>query len=411
MPTKKSKNDNQKSSKKSEKFYIINNVFQFSNQSPRYEKTSSLIGTGGEGLGAGNFIWPDYKNEKDRIRKNTKKYESQSISTAFEEEYNIKLPHDRTFEDTPTELHIGDVVNVRILDVSKRHVVFDTRNIKDSISSSVDLYKFKRFKAPFEYLDVRSQIIKAKVVDISHKTTKVDVITPLIESFVRDKVKTPWIQKEIGNPHTVKVTNLKLTRGGFIGKVNIQTVSDFIGEPYYVEAFIPGSQIVLNITDNFEQFIGKDVDAFVVNYLQKPGSTQMSLICSVKSYLRFMGESLMIDMFKNWCDNNKEWGAISKYINRGVVTGVINSSKKCGIFVELPDLHITGMVSVPPTDLVKYKPGNEINVKIDGFEEEVFYNPVIQQTQHVEPYKITNGCIEKCTLKPILSLVTVNAAK
>ena len=30
------------------------------------------------------------------------------------------------------------------------------------------------------------------------------------------------------------------------------TYSDFVGEDYTVEAFIPGSQIVLNITDNFE---------------------------------------------------------------------------------------------------------------------------------------------------------------
>lgn len=398
----KTKNDNQKS-KKSEKFYIINNVFKFSKPEVHYNVASHLIGFGGEGLGAGNFSWPEYKSEKERINRNTTKYADHTIVEAFEEEYRIPIKVDSvSIESTPSELHIGDIINVSILEVSKRSVVFDTRNIKDNIYSAVDLSKYERFKNPAYCSPIRD--IEAKVTDITKSGVKIDVIEPMIESYVMRNVNKPWLQKEIGNPHTVRVRNLQLTKGGFLGKVALPNVSNFLGEPYLVDAFIPGSQIVLNITDNFEQFIGKDVNAFIVNYIEKPGSNKMSLVCSVKEYLKFNGECLMIDMFKNWCDDNEVWKTTKEFNNTGIVTGVINSSKKCGVFVELPNLFITGMVNVSPADLVKYKPGDRINVRIDGFEEEVYYNPVIQQMQHVEPYKITDGCIEKCTLKPILKL-------
>jgi hypothetical protein len=48
---------------------------------------------------------------------------------------------------------------------------------------------------------------------------------------------------------------LKLSNGGFIGKALVPAVSDFIGEPYYVDAFIPGSQIVLNIESDFSRWM------------------------------------------------------------------------------------------------------------------------------------------------------------
>ena len=54
------------------------------------------------------------------------------------------------------------------------------------------------------------------------------------------------------------VKDLQWTKGGFTGKAVLPNVSDFVGEDYTVDVFIPGSQIVLNITDNFEQFIGKE---------------------------------------------------------------------------------------------------------------------------------------------------------
>ena len=85
------------------------------------------------------------------------------------------------------------------------------------------------------------------------------------------------------------------------------------------------------------------------------------------------------------------------------MTGVINSSKKCGVFVEVPDLLITGMVKVSPEELVNYKPGDNVAVRLTSFDEETFYNKAVGQVQHVDPYVIEDGVLVKCNLKPILS--------
>jgi hypothetical protein len=98
-------------------------------------------------------------------------------------------------------------------------------------------------------------------------------------------------------------------------------------------------------------------------------------------------------------------GTFTKSTFTGIVTGVINSSKKCGVFVEIPQHHITGMVAMKPEELVNYKPGQEIIVKITGFEEEMVWNKVVQQMQHAIPYVIEDNKLKECSLKPILELV------
>lgn len=346
--------------------------------------------------------WPKFKRERDRIRYNSNRYKDVPISDAFADAYNLKINSvSKLVEDTPKDLRVGDVVKARILSIEKNRVEFDTTNLKANLTSSANLYKYERFKKflPLEPIDVRvTNIVRDRVV--------VDPFVIPLERFINPRVEEPWIQKDMENAKPIKVKNLQLSRGGFIGQAVIPTVSEFVGEDYTVEAFIPGSQIVLNIADNFEQFIGKDVDAFIVNYIPKPGvDGKMSLICSAKEYIKFQGEQMMIEAFKAWTESNEEWTKIEESRYEGVVTGIINSSKKCGVFVEIPELNITGMVSTKPEELVNYKPKDHVTVKLVGFEEELYFNQSAQQYQHVDPYIITNGALEKCNLKPILNLV------
>lgn len=399
--TNKSKFDNQKS-KKTEKFYIINNVYRFSNPEAKYNSASWMVGTGGEGLGAGNFTWPEYKTEKERIRMNTAKYAGDTIVEAFEKEYKlpIQIDSDSIVNNVPNELKIGDVINVDILNVSKRNVEFGSVNVKSNLMSTTDLYRYPKFRTNFRPM----YNVPVKVVDMTKHDVKVDILSPQIDNFILPRVAEPWIQKKLSGCDTVRVENLQLTKGGFLGKAALPGVSDFLEYPYIVDVFIPGSQIVLNIATDFEQFIGQSVDAFVVNYIKNPVTGRMSLVCSVKEYLKFKGEEIMIGWFKNWCEDNDVWKKISTSPKIGKVTGIINSSKKTGVFVELVEQNITGMINVSAKELVNYKPGDVLKVLVTGFEEEMFYNQTIQQTQHVEPYKITNNCIEKCNLKPILTL-------
>lgn len=350
-----------------------------------------------------DFEWPVFKSEGERIKYNSKLYKERDITEAFELCYGLKLNPSPMVNIVPNDLNIGDIISTRILNLTKEDVLFDSLNYKTSFQSTIHFGRYKNFKYnPNHMIDV-------KVTRIEKELVYVDPIAPTFDNWLEPILKNPNIQKVLNEPQTIKVKDLKLSRGGFIGKAVIPCISELVGEDYMIEAFIPGSQIVLNIPENFEKYDGITVDAFVVNYIEKQdtttGKSKMSLICSAKEYLKFLGDKHLINFFKAWCEENDYWKEVSQMVFKGEVTGVINSSKKCGVFIEIPELNITGMVPVKPEQLVNYKPHNEINVKFVGFDEKTYFNEEVGQIQHVEPYDIKEGVLNKCNLKPILQFV------
>ena len=344
------------------------------------------------------FQWPEFADEKHRIKIYSDRFKNKTVVEAFQEVYGVDLTgvSDRANE-LPREFRVGDIVKTRISNVTKESVKFDDVNYKGTVVCATNLYKYHKLRGGSQ------ETIDAVVTDVKKDRITLDPIKPMTDEWINDTVSNVVLQNVIGDPRTIEVKNLQLTAGGFTGKAVIPTTSSFVGEEYTVDAFIPGSQIVLNITDDFEQFVGKDVDVFVLNYIQKGDG--MSLICSRKAYLTFLGNEIMIEMFNRWCENSPKWEKYTKVIHGGKVTGVINSSKKCGVFVEVTDLNITGMVKVPADELVNYKPGQDVAVRLTSFDEETFYNKEVGQVQHVDPYVIEDGVLVKCNLKPILSFV------
>ena len=89
---------------------------------------------------------------------------------------------------------------------------------------------------------------------------------------------------------------------------------------------------------------------------------------ATKYYLKFQGDQYLINLFNHYCLEDEEWKAETEKKFNGVVTGIINSAKKCGVFIEVPVLHITGMISMNPEDLVNYKPQQSVDVRVVDFE-------------------------------------------
>lgn len=351
------------------------------------------------------FEWPEFTSDKLRIKAYSQRYKDLDIVEAFNQHYGLSLTDSSNLANSiPRELHVGDVIKTRILSItSDGSVVFDTTNLKTNVQSSVNLHKYEKFKH-FLPMDEISAVVTKRDRD----KVVIDPITPMVNEWLNPVLADIASQKIIPcdeHPYvtSIRVKDLQLTRGGFVGKAVIPNVSEFIGEDYTIDAFIPGSQIVLNIAENFEDFNGKTVEAMVVNYMKKPGGQgSMSLVCSVKERLKFIGEINMIKLFNSWCEESDLWKANMDTTYAGKVTGVINTSKKCGAFVEIPELSITGMVQAKPEELVLYKPHMNVNVKLTGFNEEMFYNSDAAQLQHVLPYEICGGVLRKCNLKPIL---------
>lgn len=348
-----------------------------------------------------HFEWSEFNSDIARIKAYSNRYREKSIVEAFEDVYKVSIGQIKeSVNDTPKDLRVGDEISLNILSINKNRVEFDVGNSKTQIVSNTNLHKYYRFKH-----NLPLDPVKVRVMDITKDKVVVDPIAPLVNGFLNPILRDKNVQKVVGNPMSVRVKNLQLTRGGFTGKAVLPNVSEFVGEDYTVDVFIPGSQIVLNITDDFEQFVGKEIDAFIINFMSKPESNTLSLIASAKELIKFRGECKLIDLFKSWCEESELWKEYETKEIEGCVTGVINSSKKCGVFVELPSLEMTGLVSIDPDKLVNYKPNTPVKVKFKGFDEEKKFNPFTKQMEHIEPYSIKEGVLRSCNLKPVLEFV------
>ena len=359
---------------------------------------SKLASAKREQQAMGDLLNSPYKTERERLIYNKQRYANMSISEAFSEHYGMALPD--TGNDVPVELGVGDIVNLSILSISKKSgVQFNAGSYKENFITRNNLAHYSKFSKvrPIEPL-------KARVVEVGKKATVVDLYGPMIEDFVLPRAKTPWSQNRLDKVIPIRVKNLQLVRGGYIGQAVIPNISEFVGEDFTIDAFIPGSQIVLNTTDDFGQFEGATVQAFVLSYAPKPNDRGMSLVCSVKTYLKHLGHLELKELHSAWCDAGQDWENISAARYEGIVTGVLNSSKKCGVFVELPGHNITGMIPMEPEQLVEYKAGDQVNIRFKTFEEELTYNAQVDQMQRVPAFEIENEAIRRVNIKPIFEL-------
>ena len=343
----------------------------------------------------------DYKTESERISKNSRKYQTATIAEAFEREYGVTLSEQtkQLADFVPPELTLGQVIELKIDSITKNGVLFDSCGHKGSFATRNNLNRYQKFQ---EFLPTKP--LPAKIVEVRSDVVMVDLFSPMVEQFVLPYAKAPWMQYKLENYQPIKVKNLHLVRGGFLGQAVIPNVSNFVGEDYTIEAFIPGSQIVQNTTDDFEQFEGTDVEAFIIAYSPKPYNQGMSLVCSVKNLIKHRGNLRMMQLHKTWCDNEEDWNKVTDMKFEGVVTGIINSSQKCGVFVEVPELEITGMVNISADRLSEYHPGDNIEISIEGFDEKMVYNEAVNQMQHAAPFEIVDGALKTVNVKPVLKL-------
>lgn len=351
-----------------------------------------------------DFDWSSLQDARNQIRTFSKQFKDLSVVEAFGKIYKRRSRKaiSEAANDIPQDVKIGQKLRVSVLSVSKGHTVFDAGNLKDPVSSTVDLSKFPTFK---KFLP--KEPIEVTVVDKRKGTLYVDPIRPLFDCW-EASIQDPAYQYSISRDESVEVKNLRWVPGGFIGQVNVPTISEFTGQEFCVDAFIPGSQIVLNIERDFDQWVGKTVRAFITNppAVGPKGRGAKSVVCSVKKYLENRGNVFKINLFKSWTEDGELWKANEKVTYDGVVTGVIHSAKKCGVFVELPSCNITGLVNTTPERLSEYHPGDHVSIKITAFDEIKRYDPDVDQMKHVIPYRISpEGVIMECNLKPVFKFL------
>jgi ribosomal protein S1 len=213
--------------------------------------------------------------------------------------------------------------------------------------------------------------------------------------------------KCIDKQQSINVHIDELVKGGYICHTFIDELNILTGRKYTHSVFIPGSHIVLNIEHDFEKWIGEDVDMIPQKFVDFKtigyGANKLiekSLVGSRKLVLQNIGNKNLYEMYNDLQMKMKlaESGKnvnIEATIYDGTVTGIINSSKKTGAFIEIEGKYITGLMPTDSMDIFNYKPGDHVKIKIKEFEVQEGKDAFIVNKK---------GNIIKCNTRPVFEL-------
>ena len=222
-------------------------------------------------------------DDKKRIKENTLKYSNMSIEDAFADFYNTE----RTSKVVPQPIivSVGSCLRAKLVNNSKKGAEFEALNVKGRLITKTDVSK---------YPNLANRIgdeFTVKIIEKNCDGYVVDMFAPIFDE---------WAASVKASDRPVTVENLKLMlgvtgAGGYIGKVNVNPLSEFTGNNIYVDAFIPGSQIVLNIESNFEKWNNTNVIACVDSISARLVINEVLVICFVEDYLTEYGNLMKAD--------------------------------------------------------------------------------------------------------------------
>lgn len=308
-------------------------------------------------------IFDGYSKESKRIRSLSAKYKNDSIADAFAQEYGLKIDTKEAHSLDVVVLELGKVYSGTVKEITKRGITFEIPGLKDEIVCKENLSN--SIEAIQTYLLSHNNTLYFEVREIGKGKVIVSVLNAYYKIWFDD------IKSCIKQHQGISVHIDSVIRGGYICHTVIWPLYELTQQEYTAMAFIPGSQIVLNIEKDFERWIGEDVIVVpqnfqdYVDYSQnRRGIQTKSLVCSRKKVLQIKGLQNLYNIWQEY--NDKDYEGSATYA--GTVTGIINSKGKTGVFVELIDEHITGLMPVNSNELLDYHPGDDINVKIKELE-------------------------------------------
>ena len=341
-----------------------------------------------------------FAGDKERIKYISSHYGNMSIAKAFSIYYGLELEDDFKSNRNANVINVielGKIYTGTVKEFTKNIMTFDIPGVKEEIIC----------KEPFatcmdsirNYLLTHDNKLLFEVRQKDHDKYYVSVINAYYKAWEN------LIKKAIEHEDGVTVHIDELVKGGYVCHTSISTLCELTGKNYTSSVFIPGSHIVLNIERDFEKWIGQDVVIVPQKFVEfkkdlRTGLTENSLVGSRKRVLQILGMKNMFDLW-NDLETKKKLASIANKtevksdVYKGVVTGIINSNKKTGIFVELNDMYITGLMPIDSTELLDYKPGDEVDVRISEFEVQEGKDPFVLNKKNQ---------IIKCNVRPVFEI-------
>lgn len=348
--------------------------------------------------GVPDFVWEE--NDRTRIKRNSQKFFNLSIAEAFEKAYDIKLNDEVKEADmvnTICNIELFNIYSGIVKSVTNDKIEIDLPGVKEELICKENFNGCH--DAINNYLlnhdnhicfEVREKVGNKYFVSITNAYYR--IWKHSIENMIK---------KEI--PLTVHIDDLVVSsmsgKGGYVAHCPIKQLCDLTGKEYTSSVFIPGSQIVLNIENDFMRWIGKDIQIIpqtLTKFRSVGDLDENSLIGSRKKLLQITGNqnlNKIYNLYKLATKDGKK-PTSTDFCYDGTITGIINSSQKTGIFVELDGEYITGLMPCMPSQLLDFQKGQSIRVRIKEFE--------VQEGK--QPFVIHNNKIVYCNTRCIFEL-------
>lgn len=342
-----------------------------------------------------NDIFAGFKNDKERIKYMSRSgYGKMNLTKSFEVFYGFTAS-----EESVTNKMINNIINIElgkiytgdVIEFTDRYISFKIPGVKEEIISKEN---FSDCRVNIEnYLLTNNNKLRFEVREFVGGKYYVSVISAYYKSWVNS------IEKSIKYDNPIDVHIDGLVNGGYLCHTDIVPLNRLTGRNYTHSVFIPGSHIVLNIERDFEKWIGETVSIIPQKFIEykknfKTGETEMSLVGSRKRVLQIIGNQYMYDIYNLHKLAESDVTTFERPVYTGTITGIINSAKKSGVFVELEDKYITGLLKLEDSDLLDFIPGNTVNLRIKEFEIQPGY----------EPFVIKNNKVTECHTRLVFEL-------
>ena len=328
--------------------------------------------------GSDNILESDFVNDNDRLKYMKHAYKNMSVIDAFSKFYGLNVDESLKSNRAVNNIYpieVGKTYLGTVKEINKKHILFEFPGCKDEIECKDPIADC--IDNIVNYLRLHDNKLLFKVNSKSNGKFNVGVFEAYYQKWIKEMNNNIRSEK----PILVHIDyNIK---GGYACHTHITTLLELTGKAYTHFVFIPGSLIVLNIEHNFDKWIGQDVaiipQNFTKYFVQKAGSageTENSLVGSRKRVLELQGMMNLEKIYNNYQLLKKTNSKCEVF--KGTVTGIIRSNKKMGVFIELDDMYITGLMPVTSAeDLVDYKVGDSIDVCIKEFEVQEGKEPFI----------------------------------
>lgn len=342
----------------------------------------------------GDNVFPSFKSEKERIKYMSRAYANMSLAKSMSVYYGTPISNEVKSNhsiNTVINLELGEIYCGTVKEFNERYMSFDIPGVKDEIISKEPLWQ--------SYQNIQNFLLSHdnKLLFEVRQKENGKFIVSVINAYYRR-----WnerITKAANGDEYIMAHIDQLVPGGYLCHTDILPLQELTGQNYTASVFIPGSHIVLNIEHDFEKWIGQDVHIIPQKFIDYrvnrwDGTVEKSLVGSRKRVLQIAGMRNMYEIWNFHKLGEKGDVNFTKPSYEGIVTGIINSNKKTGVFVELEDKYITGLLPMDATDLLDYKVGDPINVRFNEFE--------VQEGK--EPFEMRKGKVIKSNVRPIFEL-------